>query len=111
MTPDLQAILVGFRNHGFPVELCTFQNLREPEVFDSQTEFLCVVVDCRWPDRATILPLKPYVAKDPETGTLLYGWTDGDAFFDHFERAVHEDNARVVAWRSYEQVKFGPSSW
>jgi hypothetical protein len=110
---DLEAVLRGFDDTEFPVDLCTIQNTREPEVFDSdpRVSYLCVLMDKRWPDRLELLTLRPYTAKDPETKEILYGWTDGDAVFDHYERSIHRDDRRVVAWRKFSNPVFGPENW
>lgn len=43
---------------------------------------------------------------------LLYGWTDGHNWYDHFERSIHEDPERVVAWKRVEgEVQFIEESW
>lgn len=98
----LRQMLAGFETQTFPSGSCTRQNAREPEVFDSEESYLCLVVDVRWPAEGHLRVLHPYTARDPETRELLFGWTDGQNYVDHIERSIHEDHARVYAWVRWE---------
>lgn len=96
-----------FETKDFPEHLCVFQSAREETVLDSEVVYLCVVVDDRFPQECSVKQLRPYTCRDIETNELLFGWTDGDAWVDHFERSVHEDHQRVVAWHPcYGDVSF-----
>jgi hypothetical protein len=88
----------------FPEAECTHQSERESDVFDGKQAYLCLVVDSRWSDHATLAILRPYTCKDLEDGSTLFGWSDGPGnYYDHWEKSVHEDNNRVVAWTPVEE--------
>lgn len=100
----IEEALVGlWERKAFPVSLCTIQNPRESTVFDSEALYLCLLVDPKHPDSARLERLHPYICK--EGRKLFYGWTDGHNVSDHFERSVHEDDMRVVAWRLLKEKK------
>lgn len=101
-----------FETKIFPVESCTKKNLREGELMDSDDVFLCVIVDHRWPDECKLEHLHPYIVKDGNQ--ILYGWARirFDGYVDHCINSIHEDDARVVAWKKVEKpVQFGPTKW
>jgi len=85
----------------FPEELCVVQDENEPTIFDSSDNtvvFECVLKDVNCANYS-IVKCRPYLCKeDDET---FYGWTDigGTAWFDHFEKYIHGDNEKVIAWR------------
>lgn len=97
----LNEILTGvWERKTFPKGSCTIQNPREKDVLDSEALYLCLLVNPQHPNSARVERLHPYTCKDGNK--VLYGWTDGNNVSDHFERSVHEDDERVVAWRLLE---------
>jgi len=88
----------------FPESECIHPDPREPDVRLSTTRYACIVVDQRFDDHLEIVVAIPYTCKAlPEDGGgTLYGWTrpDGKQYWDHHERAIHDDPGRVVAWRT-----------
>lgn len=94
LTPD-------WETEAFPEAECVNPEEREPTVLLSVKKYACIVVDTRFPDSLEVVTAVPYVCPAPaENGGLLWGWSkpDGQQTWDHHERAVHEDSARVVAW-------------
>jgi hypothetical protein len=91
----------------FPEDLCTIQNSREPDVFDSIQKFECVIHTDKWGTLA-IRELFPYIWKnngidEDITDPVCYGWVDKSGnLFDHFEKQIHLDDALVVGWRKIE---------
>jgi hypothetical protein len=85
----------------FPEDICVVQDENEPTIFDSSDNtvvFECVLKDVNC-DNYSLVKCRPYLCKeDDET---FYGWTDvgGTAWFDHFEKYIHGDNEKVIAWR------------
>lgn len=59
----------------FPIKTCTIQNTREPTVFDSDTPFLCLVIDRRFKNDWRLVVLYPYICKESDTVTT-FGWVD-----------------------------------
>lgn len=96
-------IFQGFERTVFPESECTIPNAREPEVKDSDSVYLCVVVDDRF-SRIELMFLHPYTAVHCEDGTTLYGWAriSRDNYVDHCTRTIHCDNERVVAWKKVD---------
>lgn len=88
----------------FPEDLCTIQNTRESDVFDSAQKFECVIYHKEW-DQVWIKELSPYIWKnngiDSEiTEPICYGWVDQSGnLYDHFEKNIHDDDSIVVGWR------------
>lgn len=87
-----------FERYTFPEWDCTIQNKREPEIFDSESIYLCVIVDDRF-KHFHVDCLRPYMCFGSD-GTKYYGWAQvySDGWIDHCERSVHDDHERVVAW-------------
>lgn len=104
-----------FETVHFPVNSCNVRNPREPGVQDSLEVYLCVIVDKRFPDECRLEYLRPYIAEDPdEEDPILYGWAsiNSDRWVDHCTKSIHEDDARVVAWKKVDTITpFGPSKW
>lgn len=105
----IKEMFPDFENVEFPAALCNVRNVREPEVMDSEALFLCVLVDMRFPTQFRAEHLHPYTAVDVHgygaegvRGAVLYGWTDGNNWYDHQDNSVHEDDERVVAWKRIE---------
>ena len=100
----LNDIFEGFERSLFPESECTIPNAREPEVTDSDSVYLCVIVDERFPYQFEVMFLHPYTAVDCMDGSTLYGWAQmgGMRFVDHCTRAIHDDHERVVAWKKVD---------
>lgn len=48
----------------FPIEFCIKQNKKEPEVYDSDTPFMCLVIDKRFDNYWYLIILYPYICKE-----------------------------------------------
>lgn len=92
--------LSTFESSSFPVDRCNKPNMREPGLLDSDSRYLCLIVDRRFQHAARLEVLTPYVCPSLDDGTLLFGWArvHGDGWVDHKERSVHDDDEVVVAW-------------
>jgi len=90
-----------FETQRFPVDLCTIPNEREPEIRDSNVDFLCVILYKGWSQECNLKVLRPYTCPDvDDPTTLLYGWVDScGEYVDHRDHDIHGDDDRVVAWK------------
>ena len=98
-------IFTCFERSLFPESECTIPNTREPEVTNSDSVYLCVVVDDRFQDSVKLEYLRPYTAVDcHDKSVLLYGWAciGTDGYEDHCERAIRGNHERVVAWKKVD---------
>lgn len=97
-------IFKDFQRYIFPEWECTIPNAREPEVKDSDSVYLCVVVDDRFPHQFEVMFLHPYTAVHCEDGSTLYGWMrmGRKGCVDHCTRPIHLDLERVVAWKKVD---------
>ncbi len=100
----MKDIFKGFETKKFPAELCTIQNEREPDVWDSSVPFVCVIVDERFESDCRVAIAKPYLAKDIGSDDMLPGWVSiqFDDWTDHRNDPIHGDYMRVVAWKRLE---------
>jgi hypothetical protein len=86
----------------FPKEICTIESQTESGVFDSDSYFLCLLINVRskFVSTAEVRSLRPYVYYDTETSNVYYGWADSCGnVYDHQDHDIHNDPERVVAWR------------
>jgi len=101
----VKSLVHGFSVLGvdpFPAHLCVIPDTREEDVANSTDNdyHVIVLVDARFPCVGRIALARPYTAKDMESGETLYGWLDTDGnLYDHGERDIHDDHAKVVAWK------------
>ena len=101
----VKSLVNGFNVLGvtpFPVHLCVVLDTREMDVTNSTDAdyHIVVLVDGRFPCQGYIVRAKPYTARDLDNGGILYGWVDVDGnLYDHGEKDIHDDNAKVVAWK------------
>lgn len=88
----------------FPKDLCTIESKIEDGVFESDSYFLCLLVDVRSPfvSTAEVRTLKPYICLETQFGYgLLFGWVDSCGnVYDHQDHDIHNDRVRVVAWKA-----------
>lgn len=87
----------------FPVKCCNKKNEREPDVYDSDTPFMCLVIDERFDDYWTLAIMHPYIYKEPGSETT-FGWVDvGGNVFGNIENStncyMHE---YVVGFKEYD---------
>jgi hypothetical protein len=110
----VKSLFPGFETSGFPVDQCVAQDKREPEILNSNTLYLCVVVDHVLSDRLEVRVLSPYVCKLEEghmdfehsNNGNLFGWNtpNKDSYVDHFEHNIHDDDDVVVAWKRIDSA-------
>jgi hypothetical protein len=97
MKKHLEFLLDRFETEHFPTESCIVQDVREPEVLNSDKVFVCLIVDRRFDDIARLVLANPYIYK----GSML-GWvaTDGSEIFSHKDNSVNRnDDEIVIGWR------------
>lgn len=104
--------LKGFETKKFPSELCTLPS-NEAGVLNSRATFICIVEDARIKDQLSIYTLRPYTWTGPanqnpngffgKVGTL-FGWVGShNSTVAHKRNAVHDDEARVIAWKKADK--------
>lgn len=88
---------LSWETSAFPAEECAIESAREPGIMDSPRTYLVIITGPQG-DCGRIEVARPYTCET--NGALLYGWASAasDEWFDHWERSVHNDDARVVAW-------------
>jgi hypothetical protein len=93
MKKHLEFLLDRFETEHFPVESCIVQDAREPELFNSNKVFVCLIVDRRFDDIARLALANPYTYR----GSML-GWaaTDGSEIFSHKDNSVAINDDEVV---------------
>jgi hypothetical protein len=83
-------------NTKFPISDCTIKNPKEKGVYDSNKQYLCMIIDKRFKYEITFKIMKPYLWVGNETGieefknATGYAWIDKDGnYVDNFENPVH----------------------
>ena len=101
----VKSMVKGFNVLGtdpFPYHLCAVRDPREADVrLSTDADYhVVVLVDSRFPCRGFFARARPYTAWDEDGGKTLCGWLDADGnVYDHGERDIHGDHAKVVAWK------------
>jgi len=85
-------------NTKFPISDCTIKNLKEKSIYDSNRQYLCMIIDKRFNNEVNLKIMKPYIWIGDETnieefkGQTGYGWVDRDGnYVDNFENPIHGD--------------------
>lgn len=94
----------------FPVDSCVIQNENETNVYDSDTPYLCLLIDKRFNNCWHLLVLYPYICKESETKTT-FGWTDNNMNYSNIENSVRLWNAFVVGFREYKEDESYKHLW
>lgn len=85
----------------FPVNKCIIQNKREPTVFDSESPYLCLMIDQRFEDWWTLIVLYPYICKESPNVTT-FSWADKDGnVYGNIENSTQLYDEFVVAFAEY----------
>ena len=80
----------------FPVEECTEKDEKEEAIYNSNNEYLCLILDKRFKNNMELRIMKPYIWVGDDTkqkefkGLTGYAWIDKDGnYIDNFENPVH----------------------
>lgn len=99
----------------FPIKYCTKKNEREANVYDSDTPYICLVIDKRFDNYWNLIILYPYICKESETLTT-FGWVDRngniycnienstqlwDEFVVGFKKYTESENSYKQLWNSF----------
>lgn len=87
----------------FPIDVCVIQNKRESNVFDSDTPFLCLVIDKRFDYYWQIVILYPYIYKESDTKTT-FGWVDRSGnIYCNINNSTQLWDEFVIGFQKYEE--------
>lgn len=90
----------------FPIKTCTIQNTREPTVFDSDTPFLCLVIDQRFKNDWRLVVLYPYICKESDTVTT-FGWVSKNGeIFGNINNSTQLWDDFVVGFQKYDKSNY-----
>ena len=104
---DIYAQFIKSTKENFPVDVCTKQNKRESNVFDSNVPYLCLVIDKRFDNYWNLIILYPYICKESETVTT-FGWIDRNGnIFCNIENSTQLWDEFVVGFREYKEDGYG----
>lgn len=85
----------------FPIDSCIKQDKNCTKVFDSEKEYLCLIIDRRFNNYWEIAILYPYIFK--EENKITFGWVDKDGNVKgNIENSTQLYDDFVVAFREYE---------
>lgn len=108
---DIYNQFVKSTKDNFPVNVCTKRNKREPDVFDSNVPYLCLVIDKRFDNYWSLVVLYPYICKESET-TTTFGWVDRDGnVYGNIENSVRLWSDFVVGFTEYKEGKSYKRLW
>ena len=98
-------------NTNFPVSDCTIKNSKEKSIYDSDKQYLCMIIDKRFNNEVSFKIMKPYIWIGNETdieefkNQTGYGWIDRDGnYIDNFENPIHGDidDWFVIGFKEYK---------
>lgn len=86
----------------FPIEFCTKQNKKESEVYDSDTPFMCLVIDKRFDNYWYLIILYPYICKE-KNENITFGWVDRSGnIYCNIENSTQLWDEFVVGFQRYD---------
>lgn len=85
-----------FETSSFPADSCTIQNSREPDVFESDEVYVCLV---RRDEECRLEHMRPCMAK--EGHKLAFGWLSVESGRPPMpqDTQIWVDSSQVVAWK------------
>ena len=108
---DIYNQFIKSTKENFPVDVCTKQNERESNVFDSNVPYLCLVIDKRFDNYWNLNILYPYIYKESEAVTT-FGWVDRNGnIFCNIENSTQLWDEFVVGFREYKEDVFYKQLW
>lgn len=103
---DIYNQFIKSTKDNFPIKFCTNQNEREPEVYDSETPFMCLVIDRRFDNYWSLIILYPYIYKEKD-GNITFGWVDRSGnIYSNIENSTQLLDDFVVGFREYDDTGY-----
>ena len=91
----------------FPLSRCIKEYQREPHVFDSDTPYICLLIDERFDDYWKLIILYPYICKESKT-LITFGWVDKSGnIYSNIENSTQLLDEFVVGFREYDDTDTG----
>lgn len=108
---DIYAQFTKPTKENFPTDVCVKQNEREPNVFDSNVPYLCLVIDKRFDNYWTLAVLYPYICKESDDITT-FGWVDRSGnVYCNIENSTQLWDEFVVGFKEYKETESYKHLW
>ena len=108
---DIYAQFTKPTKENFPTDVCVKQNEREPNVFDSNVPYLCLVIDKRFDNYCTLAVLYPYSCKESDDITTS-GWVDRSRnVYCNIENSTQLWDEFVVGFKEYKETESYKHLW
>lgn len=108
---DMYAQFTKPTKENFPTDVCVKQNEREPNVFDSNVPYLCLVIDKRFDNYWTLAVLYPYICKESDDITT-FGWVDRSRnVYCNIENSTQLWDEFVVGFKEYKETESYKHLW
>ena len=108
---DIYAQFIKPTKENFPTDVCVKQNEREPNVFDSNVPYLCLVIDKRFDNYWTLAVLYPYICKESDDITT-FGWVDRSRnVYCNIENSTQLWDEFVVGFKEYKEAESYKHLW
>lgn len=108
---DIYAQFTKSTKENFPTDVCVKQNEREPNVFDSNVPYLCLVIDKRFDNYWTLAVLYPYICKESDDITT-FGWVDRSRnVYCNIENSTQLWDEFVVGFKEYKETESYKHLW
>lgn len=102
---DIYKLFIEPTKENFPIKNCTKQNKREQDVFDSDTPYLCLVIDRRFSNEWNLIVLYPYICKESDT-FVTFGWVDRNGnVFGNINNSTQLWEQFVVGFKDYTELE------
>lgn len=108
---ELYKLFTPSTAENFPKDVCTIQNAREPDVYDSKEKYLCLIIDTRFKHDYRVTAMCPYICKTD--GKTEFGWVDCLFQCPHtnLENSVRLENEVVVGFKKFSESDRADSEW
>ena len=108
---DIYVQFTKATKENFPTDVCVKQNEREPNVFDSNVPYLCLVIDKRFDNYWTLAVLYPYICKESDDITT-FGWVDRSRnVYCNIENSTQLWDEFVVGFKEYKETESYKHLW
>lgn len=98
---DIYNQFIKSTKENFPTEYCIKQNEREPDVFDSDTPFMCLVIDKRFDNCWNLIILYPYICIENDE-KITFGWVDRSGnIYCNIENSTQLWDEFVIGFKKY----------
>lgn len=108
---DIYKLFTPSTKENFPESDCTIQDDREPDVYNSDKKYLCLIVDSRFQHDYRVTLMTPYICK--YDGKNEYGWIDCLFRQPHtnVENSVRLENEIVVGFQEFAESNESDELW